>query len=65
METKSDSREERQSYTVVSSQSVLHSPDAHKDSQNWFGKIRGKEETEVFSGRKRRVRSGRDYATPS
>ena len=30
------------------SQSVLRSPDTHKDSQNWIGKRRGKEEIEVF-----------------
>ena len=29
-------------------QSVLRSPDTHKDSQNWIGKRRGKEEIEVF-----------------
>ena len=43
-----DSRGERQVYTVVCSQSVLCSPDSHKDSQNWTGKRRGKEEIEVF-----------------
>ena len=32
----------------VCSQSVLCSPDTHKDSQNWIGKRRGKEEIEVF-----------------
>ena len=47
-EKKGDSREERQIYTVVCSQSVLRSPDTHKDSQNWIGKRRGKEEIEVF-----------------
>ena len=45
---KGDSRGERQIYTVICSQSVLHSPDTHKDSQNWIGKRRGKEEIEVF-----------------
>ena len=48
VERKGDSREERQIYTVVCSQSVLRSPDTHKDSQNWIGKRRGKEEIEVF-----------------
>ena len=43
-----DSRGERQIYAVVYSQSVLHSPDTHQDSQNWIGKRRGKEEIEVF-----------------
>ena len=43
-----DSRGERQIYAVICSQSVLHSPDTHKDSQNWIGKRRGKEEIEVF-----------------
>ena len=47
-EKKGDSRGERQIYTVVCSQSVLCSPDTHKDSQNWIGKRRGKEEIEVF-----------------
>ena len=37
-----------QIYTVICSQSVLCSPDTHKDSQNWIGKRRGKEEIEVF-----------------
>ena len=45
---KGDSRGERQIYTVICSQSVLHSPDTHKDSRNWIGKRRGKEEIEVF-----------------
>ena len=45
---KGDSRGERQIYTVVCSQSVLHSPDTDKNSQNWIGKRRGKEEIEVF-----------------
>ena len=43
-----ESRGERQIYTVVCSQSVLCSPDTHKDSRNWIGKRRGKEEIEVF-----------------
>ena len=43
-----DSRGERQIYVVICSQSVLHSPDTHKDSQNWIGKRRGKEEIELF-----------------
>ena len=34
----------REVYTVVCSQSVLRSSDTHKDSQNWIGKRRGKEE---------------------
>ena len=42
------SRGERQIYTVICSLSVLRSPDTHKDSQNWIGKRRGKEEIEVF-----------------
>ena len=45
---KGDSRGERQIYAVVCSQSVLHSPDTHKNSQNWIGKRSGKEEIEVF-----------------
>ena len=43
-----DSRGERQVYAVVCSQSVLRSPDTHKDSQSWIGKRRGREEMEVF-----------------
>ena len=43
-----NSRGERQIYAVVCSQSVFHSPDTHKDSQNWTGTRRGKEEIEVF-----------------
>ena len=43
-----DSRGERQIYAVICSQSVLRSLDTHKDSQNWIGKRRGKEEIEVF-----------------
>ena len=43
-----DSRGERQIYAVICSQSVLRSPDTHRDSQNWIGKRRGKEEIEVF-----------------
>ena len=46
-EKKGDSKGERQIYTVICSQSV-RSPDTHKDSQNWIGKRRGKEEIEVF-----------------
>ena len=41
-------QEERDRSTVFSSQSVLCSPDTHKDSQNWIGKRRGKEKIEVF-----------------
>ena len=43
-----NSRKERQIYAVICSQSALRSPDTHKDSQNWIGKRRGKEEIEVF-----------------
>ena len=45
---KGDSRGEREIYAIICSQSVLHSPDTHKDSQNWIGKRRGKEKIEVF-----------------
>ena len=41
-------QEERDIYTVICSQSVLRSPDTHKDSPNWIGKRRGKEEIELF-----------------
>ncbi|CAM9233305.1 unnamed protein product, partial [Rangifer tarandus platyrhynchus] len=44
---KGDSRGERQIYAVICSQSVLRSPDTHKDLQNWIGKRRGKEEIEL------------------
>ena len=47
-EKKGDSRGDRQIYAVVSSQSVLHSPDTHRDSQNWIRKRREREEIEVF-----------------
>ena len=40
-EKKGDSRGERQIYAVICSQSVLRSPDTHKDSQNWIGRRRG------------------------
>ena len=47
-EKKGDPGGERQIYAVFCSQSVLRSPDTHRDSQNWIGKRRGKEEIEVF-----------------
>ena len=47
-EKKGDSKGERQIYAVLCSQSVLHSPDTHRDSQNWIGKRRGREEIEVI-----------------
>ena len=47
-EKKGDSGGEGQIYAVVCSQSVLRSPDTHKDSQIWIGKRRVKEEIEVF-----------------
>ena len=47
-EQEQDSRGERQVYAVLCSQSVLSSPDTHRDSQNWIGKRRGREEIEVF-----------------
>ena len=47
-ESRGDSRGERLIYAVICSQSVLCSRDTHKDSQNWIGKRRGKEEIEVF-----------------
>ena len=39
---------DRSTQLVICSQGVLCSPDTHKDSQNWIGKRRGKEETELF-----------------
>ena len=47
-EKKGDSRGERQIYGVLCPLSVLHSPDTHRDSQNWIGKRMGKEEIEMF-----------------
>ena len=41
-------QEERHRSTVICYQSVLRRPDTHKDSRNWTGKRRGKEEIEVF-----------------
>ena len=42
-------QEERdRSIQLSFSQSVLHSPDTQKDSLNWIGKRRGKEEIELF-----------------
>ena len=40
-EKKGDSRGERQIYAVLCSQSVLVSPDTHRDSQKWIGQRRG------------------------
>ena len=51
-EKKRGSREERQIYAVLCSLYVLHSPDTHRDSQNWIGKRRRREEIEVIWGRK-------------
>ena len=53
-------RGRRQIYTVICSQSVLRSPDTHNDSPDWIGKRKGKEEIELFWGRKQRVKSGRE-----
>ena len=47
-EKRGDSRGERQIYAVVCSQSVLHSLDTHRDSENWIGQRRGREEIEVL-----------------
>ena len=58
-EKEGDSRGERQIYAVLWSLSVLRSPDTQRDSQNWIGKRRGREEIEVTWGRKRRVKRGR------
>ena len=40
-------QEERDRSMQLSVPSVLCSPDTHKDSQNWIGKRRGKEDIEV------------------
>ena len=48
MKRKGGSRRKRQIYTVIYSQSVLSSPDTNKDSPDWIGKRRAKEEIEVF-----------------
>ena len=42
------SHEERDRSMQLSVPSVLHSPDTHRDSQNWIGKRRGREEIEVI-----------------
>ena len=52
------SREERQIYAVLSSLSVLCSPEHPQDSQNWIEKTRGREEIEVIWRRKGRVKWG-------
>ena len=53
-------RGERQIYAVVCSLNVLRSPDTCRDSQNWIGGRRRREEIEVIWGRKRRVKRGRE-----
>ena len=45
---KRGTQEERDRSMQLFVPSVLCSPDTHKDSQNWIGKRRGKEEIEVF-----------------
>ena len=45
---KRGTQEERDRSTQFSVPSVLRSPDTHKDSPNWIGKRRGKEEIELF-----------------
>ena len=47
-EKKGDSRGERQIYEVLCSQSVLRSPDSHRDSQIWIGKRWGRTDIEVI-----------------
>ena len=47
-EERGDSKGESQIHSVLCSQSVLRSPDTHRDSQNWIGKRRGMEEIEVI-----------------
>ena len=42
------SHEERDRSMQLYVPSVLHSPDTHRDSQNWIGKRRGREEIEVI-----------------
>ena len=45
---KRGTQEERDRSTQFSVPSVFHSPDTHRDSQNWIGKRRGSEEIEVI-----------------
>ena len=45
-------QEERDRSTQFCVLSVLCIPDTHRDSQNWTGKRRGREETEVIWGEK-------------
>ena len=62
---KGGTQEERDRSTILCSLSVLHSPDTHKDSQNWVEKRRRREEIEVIWGRKRRVKRGREKSSHS
>ena len=58
-------QEERDRSTQFSVPSVLHSPDTHRDSQNWIGKRRGREEIEVIWGRKSESKGGKsNHQTP-
>ena len=45
---KRGTQEERDRSTQYSVPCVLHSPDTHRDSQNWIVKSRGREEIEVI-----------------
>ena len=55
---KGESKGERQIQPVISSLSVLSSPEHTKDSQSWVEKRREREEVEVTWWRKRRSKGG-------
>ena len=60
---KGESKGKRQIQPVISSLSVLSSPEHTKDSQSWVEKRRGREETEVTRWRKKRVQRGREQSS--
>ena len=59
---KGESKGERQIQPVISSLSVLHSPEHTNDSPSWVEKRRGREEIEATWWRKRRVQRGREQS---
>ena len=59
---KRESKGERQIQPVISSQSVLHSPEYTKRFTEWVGKKRVRVEIEATWWRKRRVKRGREQS---
>ena len=55
---KGKSKGETQIQPVITSLSVLHSPDTQRDSQGWVDKRRGREEIQATWWRKRRSKGG-------